>query len=169
MDPARALPSYWVYRGSLLALMAGSIVAVWLLLFPPEDAGSGGRPPASIAGVLGDGAPSLTPTPPPAAGAVPQVGTAEARPAVAAQATPAPTPRPAPTRAPTPTPTEAIATPVPAVEYAVQAGDTLSGIVDRFIVPGGDPAELLERIVDLNGIEDVSNIQIGQVITIPAQ
>ena len=34
MDPALALPSYRVYRGSLLALLVGSIVAVWLLVLP---------------------------------------------------------------------------------------------------------------------------------------
>lgn len=164
MDPARALPSYWVYRGSLLALMAGSVVAAWLLVFPPEDAGSGGRPPASIAGVLGGDA--LSPTPPPAA-AVPRVETAEARPAVAAEPTPTATRTPPPS--PTATPTVAAPAPRPEVEYTVQEGDTLFGIVEHFLEPGGDHAELLSRVVELNGIVDASNIQIGQVIRIPAQ
>lgn len=164
MDPARALPSYWVYRGSLLALMAGSVVAAWLLVFPPEDAGSGGRPPASIASVLGDGA--VSPTPPPAA-AVPRVATAEARPAVAAEPTPTATRTPTP--APTATPTAAAPTPRPEVEYTVRPGDTLFDIAGRFLEPGGDHQELVDRIVELNGIADPSNIQPGQVITIPAQ
>ena len=34
MDPASALPSYRVYRGSLIALLIGSIFAVWLLVRP---------------------------------------------------------------------------------------------------------------------------------------
>ncbi len=158
MDPERALPSYWVYRGSLLALIAGSVVAVWLLVFSPQGADPGGRPPASIAGVLGRDAPSSTstPTPTPAsqAGALPRA-TAEAGPVVSA--------------VPTATPTAATPTPQAELEYTVQEGDTLSAIIDLFLAPGGDREELLERIVEENGITDVSNIQIGQVITIPAQ
>ncbi len=171
MDPARALPSYWVYRGSLLALVAGSVVALWLLVFPPERFGTEGRPPASIAGVLGAVAPSATPaaTPQSGAGALPRVDAAEARPAVDA----APPPTPAAIATPTATPTAATPTPAPAHqterEYTVEAGDTISGIVTRFLAPGGDREEFQERIVELNGIADVSQIQIGQVITIPAQ
>ena len=160
MDPERALPSYWVYRGSLLALIAGSVVAVWLLVFSPQGSDPGGRPPASIAGVLGRDAPSSTSTPTPAsqAGALPRA-TAEAGPAVSA----------VPTATPTATPTAATPTPEAELEYTVQEGDTLSAIIDLYLAPGGDREEFLERIVERNGITDVSNIQIGQVITIPAQ
>ncbi|MDA1061752.1 MAG: hypothetical protein O2895_02405, partial [Chloroflexi bacterium] len=34
-DPALALPSYQVYRGSLLALIVSSVFALWLLVSPP--------------------------------------------------------------------------------------------------------------------------------------
>ena len=174
MDPARALPSYLVYRGSLLALAAGSVVAVWLLVFPPAGSGTEGRPPASIAGVLGAEAPSAAPasTPQPAAGAIPGVDAAEARPAVNAGPPPTPVATPAATVAPTPAPTP---TPTPQPpsqaerEYTIRPGDTLSEIAARFVVPGGDQREFQERIVELNAIADASAIQIGQVITIPAQ
>jgi hypothetical protein len=38
LRPAGAVPSYFLYRGSLLALLVGSAVALWLLLKPPEEA-----------------------------------------------------------------------------------------------------------------------------------
>lgn len=152
MDPESALPSYRVYRGSLLALIVGSVVAVWLLVLPPGGADSDGPPP-SIAGVL----PSATPT-------------------AAAPPRPTPSPTVAPggavtvaTPSPTPTPTATPSVTVPEREYTVEPGDSLLAIVDRFLAPGGDGAALLERIVEINDIADVSSIGIGQVITIPAQ
>ena len=47
MDPELALPSYWVFRGSLLALLVGSIFAVWLLV-RPTDGSDLDAPRASI-------------------------------------------------------------------------------------------------------------------------
>jgi hypothetical protein len=38
LKPAGALPSFLLYRGSLLALLLGTAVALWLLLKPPEQA-----------------------------------------------------------------------------------------------------------------------------------
>ena len=38
LKPAGALPSFLLYRGSLLALLLGTAVALWLLLKPPEEA-----------------------------------------------------------------------------------------------------------------------------------
>jgi LysM repeat protein len=37
LKPAGALPSFLLYRGSLLALLLGTAVAFWLLLKPPEE------------------------------------------------------------------------------------------------------------------------------------
>ncbi|MBM4416222.1 MAG: LysM peptidoglycan-binding domain-containing protein [Chloroflexi bacterium] len=50
MDPALALPSYRVYRGSLVALLVGSVFAVWLLLRPVG--GDADAPPAALAAVV---------------------------------------------------------------------------------------------------------------------
>lgn len=38
LKPAGALPSFLLYRGSLLALLLGTAVALWLVLKPPEEA-----------------------------------------------------------------------------------------------------------------------------------
>ena len=37
LKPAGALPSFLLYRGSLLALLLGTVVALWLLLKPPHE------------------------------------------------------------------------------------------------------------------------------------
>jgi LysM repeat protein len=37
LKPASALPSFTLYRGSLLALLVGTAFALWLLLRPPGD------------------------------------------------------------------------------------------------------------------------------------
>jgi len=39
LKPASALPSYTLYRGSLLALLVGTAFALWLLVRPPGDSG----------------------------------------------------------------------------------------------------------------------------------
>jgi hypothetical protein len=43
-DPARSLPSYRVYRGSLAALVIGAILAIWQLMSPSASE----RPAASM-------------------------------------------------------------------------------------------------------------------------
>ena len=47
LKPASALPSYTLYRGSLLALLIGTAFALWLIVRPP-----GGSEESSPAGVL---------------------------------------------------------------------------------------------------------------------
>lgn len=42
LKPAGALPSFLLYRGSLLALLLGTAVALFLLLKPPEEASQSG-------------------------------------------------------------------------------------------------------------------------------
>jgi len=158
MDPNLALPSYRVYRGSLLALLVGSVFAVWLLVLPPDGADSDG-PPAALAGVLPSATPTPTSTPEPTST---PVGVPTTTPGgVAAPSVP---PTPSPTATPAPTVASGVAE-----EYIVQPGDSMSLIVERFLAPGGDVEAFLQRVVDLNGITDPSNISVGQVIAIPAQ
>ncbi len=149
-DPALALPSYRVYRGSLGALLVGSIVALWLLVLPPAGADRDG-PPQTIAGLVN------TPTPTTEATEVAEpVG-----------ATPEPTASVAPTSDPTPEPTPDV-TPEPQEQtYVVQGGDTLLGIAERFAPAGVAPGDFATRIQEVNGITDASALQIGQEITIP--
>jgi len=147
MDPALALPSYRVYRGSLLALLVGSIVAVWLLILPPASADQDG-PPESIAGLVGTATATATPE-----------ATAPA------EETPTPTATPEQTETPEPTPTE---TPEPEEQtYIVQGGDTLFLIAEQFTPPGIDSADFANSIANANGITDPSSLQVGQELIIP--
>ena len=150
MDPALALPSYRVYRGSLLALLVGSIVAVWLLVLPPASADQDG-PPDSIAGLVNTrtATPEVTPTPEPT-----EVG-----------GTPEATPTAEPTETPKTTPTEA-AEPEQQT-YIVQAGDTMFLIADQFAPAGVAAADFANTIAQANGITDISSLQVGQELIIP--
>ena len=73
---------------------------------------------------------------------------------VIATPTPNPTPTATPVARPTPTPTPFV--------YAVQAGDTLSGIAARFGLT-------VEELVQANRLVDPDSLQIGQQLTIPSE
>jgi LysM repeat protein len=154
MDPALALPSYKIYRGSLVALLIGSIFAIWLLVLPPAGADRD-APPSSLAGVLPTqsaatasptAGPSLTPSPT-ATGTEP-TGTSTATPTAAA------------TSAPT-------ATAVSSLKYTVQPGDTLYGIALKFVPPDTDITDFIDQIQRVNNITDPLSLQSGDVVEIP--
>jgi LysM repeat protein len=71
---------------------------------------------------------------------------------------------PPPTLQPTETATPAPGTPTPAtaneVVYTVKAGDTLSGIAQKFGVP-------MSRIQERNNITNIQSLQVGQQLIIP--
>jgi nucleoid-associated protein YgaU len=152
MDPALALPSYRVYRGSLLALLMGSVVAVWLLVLPPAGADQDG-PPGSIAAIVPTATPTAEATPDPEA-----TPPAEATPAI-----PLPTPSPAETPEPEPTPTPQPET----ITYTVQPGDTLLGIAEQYATGFEAVQAMADRIAEENGITDPSALAVGQELTIP--
>lgn len=160
MDPALALPSYRVYRGSLLALLVGSIVAVWLLVLPPAGADQDG-PPDSIARLVTTASPTPSPT---AIATASSTGTPS--PTSTADGTGTPGATEEPTATPTPTPT---ATPSEQTTYTVQAGDTLFAIAANLAQPGTDSAAFAQEIAAVNGITDAASLSIGQVLIIPAQ
>ena len=189
MDPARALPSFWLYRGALAALAAVSAFALWLLLWPPADGDPGPsapvrleRPPHLLAATpAASPEPAPTATPAPAApAATPAATAAGATPAATPSPaptpgptqTPAPTPPPAPSPSPTPAPTPAPSpTPEPEPEpdtfnYSIQPNETFSIIVSRFV---GDRnyKEFSDAIVELSGIENADLIRPGQILRIP--
>ncbi|MSP22524.1 MAG: LysM domain-containing protein [Dehalococcoidia bacterium] len=150
LDPVLALPSYRVYRGSLIALLIGTVFAVWLLISPPSsDADS--PLPASISGALGTAVASPKTTvkgPPP-------VGTAAGPPPAASPIAASTVPAKAATATPT------------IIEHRVGAGDTLSSIAIRYRPEGKPLTDFIDEIQKANGITDPSTIQLGQTMRVP--
>lgn len=150
MDPALALPSYRIYRGSLLALLIGTVLAVWLLLRPVGGSNLG-APPA-LAGTLS------TATARPAASTTPVSGpTGSATPTSSATATPTRTASATPTATPART----------GSDYTVKPGDTLFSIADAHLPPGKDTTTYANDIQKANGISDPGALSVGQTIRLP--
>lgn len=144
LSPASALPSFNLYRGSLLALLVATAVALWLLVRPP---GSGDGREVIIT--------ELTPT-----SIVSEVGRTATPPRPARTAT-----RTVEARA-TLTP-ETTATPA-VREYIVEEGDTLSSIAERFAPPGVAPFDYAQQIAAASGLSSVDEpITPGQRLVLP--
>jgi len=156
-DPASAIPSGTVFRGSLLALLVASVLALWLLIQPPGlpggEAGEEAVLPLPTITPAALTSPTATPTATPTPTASP---TASPTPEATASPTASPTPEATPTPTPTPTPE-----PPPFIEYEVQSGDTLSSIAQTF-------GTTIDEIVRLNGLasQDVI-ISVGQKLLVP--
>ena len=147
LNPVNAAPSGTVFRISLLTLLLGSVLALWLLIRPP------GLPGESSEVIIPETSPVASPvpiTPSP-------VPTPETLETPVADATTEPTPEATPTATPSPTPE-----PVGPIEYIMQEGDTISGIADFFGVSFLD-------ILAVNGLteEEALLLQPGDVIVIP--
>jgi nucleoid-associated protein YgaU len=155
LDPSLAMPSPRVYRGSLIALLLGSIFAVWLLVLPPVGADQDG-PPASIGSIVTTPSPTATPEPTstPSASSTPD-GTSTVSPSATAEATG--------TSEPTAEPTST------AVTYTVVSGDTMLAIAEQFLPADRELNEFASAIAAANGIGDITQIQVGQVLEIPGQ
>ena len=139
LKPASALPSFALYRGSLLALLVGTAFALWLLVRPP-----GGSEDSSPAVVL--------PRPEePVATATIQVPTS----------TPSARPRATSTPAATPTP--------PAREYVVQEGDSLYSIAEVLKPFDVDLMDFIDEIALLNDLGDPDSAVLfpGQTLLVP--
>ena len=160
-DPSLALPSYMVYRGSLVALLVGSLFAVWLLILPSAGADQVG-PPSSLAGIVPAPGQSVasSPTTTPAASvsdpSTPSAGsepTAEPTPEPTAEATPEATPEPD----------------ADPIRHVVTEGDSLFAIAAQYATQGSDVFEYQNQIQAFNNISDPRTIVIGQVILVPPQ
>lgn len=141
LSPASSLPSFNLYRGSLLALLVGSAIALWLIVRPPGSQSSrqiiiAQGTPTVAATVVITGTPTLTLTP----GAT---GTVVATPEE-------------------PTATPGIRT------YIIQSGDTLIGIATQFAPLGLDPFTYAQQIAAASGMSSVDEpINPGQQLVLP--
>lgn len=149
LSPGSTLPSFNLYRGSLLALLVGTAVALWLLVRPP---GSSDSQEVLIT--------QFTPTPivttvssTPTARLISETETATPRTSTPGADT-------------TGTPSQSTATPEPR-EYVVQEGDTLIDIADRLAPPGVDPFEYAQQIAFANGQSIDDPIQEGDILLLP--
>ncbi len=142
LRPASALPSFNLYRGSLLALLVGTAVALWLLVRPP---GQGDGEEIRLA--------QLTPT-----SVVSPAATTPGTPTAGGTQTPGPSLTSTPGAAPTRTPQT----------YVVQEGDTLIDIAELHAPPGVEPFDYAAQIAILNGIEMTADqISVGQTLLLP--
>lgn len=140
LAPEAAAPTAMVYRGAVLALIVGSVVALFLVIRPPESK-SANDSPRTLATATPSFLATATPT---------RAGSGPTRTAVASQT---PTTQANATSSPTAAATAAGAT------YTVQDGDTLFDIALRFNTT-------VAEIVALNpGVSE--NLQIGAVLRLP--
>lgn len=144
LQPASGLPSFTLYRGSLLALLIGTILAVWLLIQPP-----GGESNAPQTGTV------LTPTPEASEDITPGPDST-----LELGGSPLPGTTPGPDGEETPT------SPGGSGTYTVQSGDTLFSICSE-VAPSMDPDECVSQIVADNDLPDESTINVGQELIVP--
>lgn len=169
LEPASGVPSFTLYRGSLLALLFGTLLAVWLLIKPPETSDAL-RPevvPTQTAVV------QANTTPPPNTTVVTNGSPVATRPATTTTAGAGTTPTgPTATRPATTTTPAAGTTPGAggSTNYTVVSGDTLGAICEKVKPASMTNADCVTQIVSLNGFSsDSATINVGQVIKVPAR
>jgi Tfp pilus assembly protein FimV len=158
LEPASGLPSFTLYRGSLLVLLVGTVLAVWLILQPP-----GNNTNAAIGPLL------VTPTPVPTQAGV--ATTPGAQQTAGPQQTPGAQQTPGTQQSPAPTATRATGTATPANgggsgTYTVVSGDTLSSICEKVKPASMSNSDCVDRIRSLNSLSG-DGISIGQVLQVP--
>ncbi len=153
-DPALALPSYRIYLGSLLALLGGTVFAVWLLIRPPATTDADSPLPAALSGVIAT------------ATATTSLSASPVTPVVTA--TPQPTATPTATPEPTAEPTASPANPS-FREHTIRDGDTLFSIALEYLPRGTDVLDFVETLVAVNELGDANSIVLGAVLQIPSE
>ncbi|HXU24366.1 MAG TPA: LysM domain-containing protein [Tepidiformaceae bacterium] len=142
LSPEAATPSSLVYRGSLLALAVGVLVAIFLIVRPPQSASTADDVRVVATATPATGA-TATPTPP---------GT---QPAAAVSGTAVGTASPAATPGGSATATAGAKT------YTVQANDTLGGIAVAHNTT-------TDAIIAVNpGLTPETPLLIGRVLNLP--
>jgi hypothetical protein len=142
LQPASGLPSFTLFRGSLLALLIGVVLAAWLLIQPP-----GGESNAPQTGTI------LTPTP--------EVETTPSvEPTLVLGGSPVADETPGDSGDSTPTSPGGDGT------YTVESGDSLLSICAD-VAPDLDPDDCVDQIVAANDLADASQITVGQELIVP--
>lgn len=165
LQPVTGLPSFTLYRGSILALFLGGIIAVWLLVQPPNSNANTALRPVVLTPTPSIAAnANQTPQPNSTAGTNPtatnQTPTANQTPGVTTTA-----PAGTATVRPATTGTPAAGTTPSAGTYTVVSGDTLSGIcsAQRPNLPNTDCVASLRSLNSLTG----DALSLGQQLRLP--
>jgi hypothetical protein len=138
LRPESALPSFNLYRGALLTMLAGTALAVFFIVRPPGE--SGGASPVIVG--------RSNPTP----------ADGEQEPTIAAET-------PVVTSTPRPSPTATVS---PYNEYIIVDGDTLYDIAEANLVPGDDLDAFARAIANLNGLDfDAPVLTPGDTLLLP--
>jgi hypothetical protein len=160
LEPASALPSFTLYRGSLIALLIATGLAIFLILQPPGDDTNAAfgptlvtpQPTATVAAAATTPGPGGTPGP---------------------QTTQQPQgTQPAGTPGANPTATRPAGTTTPGAgggsgTYTVVSGDTLTGICEKVKPASMSNADCVSQITSLNGLTANSIISIGDTLRVP--
>ncbi len=147
MSPQAAAPGSLLYRGALVTLVVGSLIAVFLFIRPPESK-SIADSVRTLATATPIGLATATPTPP---------GGGPTRAATAAATVP---PTSAPSVSVTAGTTPAASTTAAPKTYTVKSGDTLSGIAAA-------NNTTVDAIQALNPGVTPETLQAGAVLTLP--
>ena len=162
LEPQSGLPSFTLYRGSLLALLIGTVLALILILQPPgNETNAAFSPvvvtptqPAAQSGVGGLPTPLTLQTP---GAATPAANRTPASPTGATGAT-------GPSGATGPTGATGAAG---SGTYTVQAGDSLTAICEKVKPAAMTNSACVDQIVSLNNLADAGSISPGQTLKVP--
>jgi len=144
LSPSSSLPSFNLYRGSLLALLIGTALALWLIVRPP---GSSNGKEVIIANVSPTVVATKTvqPLTPRLTGTPATSGQQTVAPGASATAPSAPAQR----------------------TYIVQDGDNLLSIASAEAPPGVSALDYANQIAQASGLSSIDDIHPGQVLTLP--
>jgi hypothetical protein len=156
MEPSSGVPSVSLYRGSMLALLIGAAIAIYLLVQPGGGESAGALRPILLTPTTGTGR-SIT---------IPPAGSTSSAPAPTTPAA-GQTPRPAGTVTSGGTPPVATTPPAGAGEYTVASGDTLGSICEKVKPASMTVPDCVERIVALNNLANANDISVGDRLRVP--
>jgi hypothetical protein len=156
LHPASGLPSFTLYRGSLLALLIGTALAIWLLVQPNTTEGESALRPVVLTPTAQPRASAPAGVTQPAGATRPPGATAPANPTAAGATQPAGT-------------TPAAGTPGAAGigEVEVRSGDTISSICERVKPASMTVPDCVERVVALNNLANANDISVGNKLRVP--